>query len=319
MFVGIDVSKDRLDAAVHGEATRLQVTRDERGLAELVAGLRDLSSPVRLVVMEATGGYERDVAAALAAAKIPVAVVNARQVRDYARALGRLAKTDNIDASVLASFAEAVKPTPQPIADELSQQLEALLTRRTQIVQMLASEKNRRAMLLVQRSSKHGARVTKSIDSHIEWLEKQVTALDDEIDTTIKKSPVWREHDDLLRSVPGVGPVTSRVLIGYLPELGKLNRKEIASLVGLAPFNNDSGKRNGKRSIWGGRGYIRSVLYMAAVTAVRFNADLKVFYDRLLAAGKVPKLALTAVMRKLLVRLNAMMRSRSRWSPSISP
>jgi transposase len=318
MFVGIDVSKDRLDVAVHGDSTRLQVGRDEAGLAQLVVGLRSLSAPVRLVVMEATGGYERDVAAALAAAKIPVAVVNARQARDFARALGRLAKTDTVDATVLAAFAEAVKPAAQPIADELSQQLEALLTRRTQLVQMLASEKNRRALFLVQRTSKRGAQVTMSVDEHIEWLEKKIKAIDDEIDTTIKKSPVWREHDDLLRSVPGVGPVTSRVLIGYLPELGTLNRKEIASLVGLAPFNNDSGKRVGKRSIWGGRGYIRSVLFMATVTAVRFNPDLKVFYERLLAAGKVAKVALTAVMRKLIVRLNAMMRSRSRWSSTVS-
>jgi transposase len=315
MFVGIDVSKDRLDVAIHKSDVRFQVTRDESGLRELVERLQKES--VKLVVLEATGGLERDVAAALAMARIPLAVVNPRNVRDFARAVGKLAKTDSIDAAILAQFAEAVQPAAQPVPDELAQELEALLTRRNQLIHMLAAEKNRRATLLLQRSA--SKQITKSIDVHIEWLEKQIEKLDDDIDTTIKNSSVWREKDDLLRSVPGVGAITSRTLLGYLPELGALDRKKIASLAGLAPYNHDSGHFKGKRSIWGGRSEVRSALYMAALTGIRCNPILRAFYRRLTEAGKAPKLAITAAMRKLLTMLNAMIRDQVSWKPSLNP
>jgi transposase len=312
MFVGIDVSKDRLDVFVRGHESlesHFQVSRELPGLDSLVERLRALEPGVELAVLEATGGLERDVAAVLAAARIPVVVVNPRFVRDFARSLGKLAKTDRIDAQVLAHYAEAARPAAQPVPDALSREIESLLTRRTQVIQMLVSERNRRGGLLMQRVVGPAKRVIKSLDETIEWLEKQLAALDDELDDTIKKSPMWKEKDDLLRSVKGVGPVVSRTLLALMPELGTVNRKEIASLAGLAPFNNDSGGRKGKRSIWGGRGDVRAVLYMAAVTAVRWNAELKTYYARLIGSGKPTKVALTAVMRKLLVKLNAMMRS----------
>lgn len=320
MFVGIDVSKDQLDVAVGREADGyqpIQVARDEAGLTELVARLAE--KQIQLIVLEATGGLERDVVAALAAAKLPVAVVNPRNVRDFARALGKLAKTDTIDAATLAHFAEAIRPAVQPLPDALTQQLELLITRRKQLIQMLVSEKNRRAMIMVQRSVAGGTKLLVSLNAHIEWLEARIVELDDEIDKTIKASPLWRENDDLLQSVKGVGPVTARMLIGHLPELGTLNRKKIAALVGLAPFNNDSGGSHGQRAIWGGRAEVRSALYMAAVTASRFNATLSAFYQRLVAAGKAPKVALTAVMRKLLITLNAILRDRKPWNPALNP
>jgi len=318
MFVGVDVSKEQLDVAVHGRNERWQFTRDERGLGRLVEELRSFGEPITLVVMEATGGLERDVAAALTVAKIPAAVVNARQVRDFARATGKLAKTDGIDASVLAHFAEAVRPAVQPVADELALALEARITRRNQLVQMLVAEKNRRATLLVQRTS--STKMLKSIEAHVGWLEKQIAELDDDIDNHIKNSPIWREKDDLLQSVPGVGPVTSRTLLSYLPELGTLDRKKIAALVGLAPFNHDSGYASGRRTIWGGRAEIRTVLYMAVVAALRCNPTLRGFYDRLKAAGKPSLVAITATMRKLLTALNAMVRDGARWTqPALNP
>ena len=314
MFVGVDVSKDQLDVALHERSERWQFKRDERGLGSLVEHLRELGEPVTLVVLEATGGLERDVAAALAAAKIATAVVNPRQVRDFARATGKLAKTDRIDASVLAHFAEAVKPSVRPIADDLALALEARLTRRNQLIQMLVAEKNRRATLLVQRTG--SAKMVKSLDAHIGWLEKQIAELDDDIDSHIKNSPIWREKDDLLQSVPGVGPVTSRTLLGYLPELGTLDRKKVAALVGLAPFNHDSGQASARRAIWGGRAEIRNVLYMVVVAAIRVNPVLRAFHARLKAAGKPSLVAITATMRKLLTALNAMVRDRSPWSPA---
>lgn len=310
VFVGIDVSKDVLDVALRGRQTSsFQVGRDEKGLEELVQRLTVLENKVELIVLEATGGLERDVVAVLAAAKFPAAVVNPRCVRDFARSLGRLAKTDGIDAAVLAHYAEAVGPMAQPVPDAMAREVEALLTRRRQVVQTLVSERNRRGGLLLQRLTGPGKRVMQSLERSIEWLEKELASLDEDLDDTIKRSDVWREKDDLLRREKGVGSVVSRTLLGYLPELGTLNRKQIAALVGLAPFNNDSGKRSGRRSIWGGRGHVRAVLYMAAVTAVRWNPVLRAFYERLLAAGKPKKKGLTAVMRKLLIRLNAMMRN----------
>jgi len=313
MFVGIDVSKDRLDVAVHGRKENWQFNRDENGLGRLVDHLQSLGESITLVVLEATGGLERDVAASLAVAKIPAAVVNARQVRDFARATGKLAKTDGIDATVLAHFAEAIRPAVQTVADELAQALEARITRRNQLIQMFVAEKNRRAMLLIQRTA--SSAMAKSIDVHIQWLEKQIASLDDELDKLIKNSPVWKEKDDLLQSVPGVGPVTSRTLLGYVPELGTLDRKKIAALIGLAPFNHDSGHLSGRRAIWGGRAEVRSVLYMAVVAALRCNPVLRAFYARLIAAGKVPKVAITATMRKLLTTLNAMVRDGASWTP----
>lgn len=310
MFVGIDVSKDVLDVAVQGQALSCyRVGRDEKGLEELVQRLLSAEAQIKLVVLEATGGLERDVVAVLAAAKLPVAVVNPRCVRDFARSLGKLAKTDGIDAAILARYAEAVEPAAQPVPDALSREVEALLTRRRQVIQGLVSERNRRSGLLLQRLTGPGKRVMESLERSIAWHEKELDSLEEDLDDTIKRSPVWREKDDLLQSVKGVGPILSRTLLGYMPELGRLNRKKIAALAGLAPFNNDSGRRSGKRSIWGGRAEIRAVLYMAAITAIRWNEDLRTFYQRLVAAGKPKKVALTAVMRKLLTRLNGMMRS----------
>lgn len=317
MFVGIDVSKDRLDVASLGDGAfaPFHVSRDEKGLTQLTKKLASFT--VELIVLEATGGYERAVAANLAAASLPVAVVNPRQVRDFARAKGRLAKTDGIDAVVLAQFAEAVKPQVQPLPDALTLQLDALLTRRAQLVQMLAAEKNRQGSVLVMRNPVRAKKVEKSLDTHIKSLEKLIADLEEDIDDTIKSSPVWRENEDILLAVPAVGPTVARTLIGYLPELGTLTRQQIAALVGVAPFNNDSGKKTGKRAIWGGRAHVRSVLYMAAVTAIRCNQQMKDFYLRLVTAGKAKKLALTAVMRKLIVCLNAMMRDRTTWSPRV--
>lgn len=313
MYVGIDVSKSQLDVAVFGHKDRWQVSRDHEGLGELIRRLQELGSPVTLVVLEATGGLERDVAVTLALATIPVAVVNPRQVRDFARATGRLAKTDSIDAAVLAHFAQVVNPTPEPLPDPIALKLESAVSRRRQLVDMLTSEKNRRGMLMLQRSA--SKKILKSIQKHIEWLEGEVTQLDNDIDDTIKQSPVWREKDDLLQSVPGVGPVVSRTLLSRMPELGALSPKQIAALAGLAPMNRDSGLTIGRRAIWGGRAEVRSVLYMAAVTAARCNPSLRAFYKRLLAVGKKPMVALTAVMRKLLTTLNAMIRDGARWNP----
>jgi len=309
MFVGIDVSKEFLDVATRaGEVSPFRVRRDEEGLSDLIQRLTSAELKVKLIVLEATGGIERDVVAVLASAKLPVAVVNPRNVRDFARSLGKLAKTDGIDAAVLAHYAEAVEPAIQSAPDALSREVEALLTRRKQVIHSLVSERNRRAGLLLQRVVGPGKRVMESLTRSIDWLEKELASLDDDLDDAIKNSPLWREKDDLLQSVKGVGPVLSRTLLGYLPELGKLNRKQIAALVGVAPFNNDSGTRSGKRSIWGGRAEVRSVLYMAAVAAARYNDVLAPFFQRLVAAGKPKKVALVAVMRKLLTRLNAMMR-----------
>jgi transposase len=313
MFVGIDVSKTQLDVAIHGQDGCWQVPRDQAGLGDLVRRLQQAPSPVSLVVLEATGGLERDVAVTLALATIPVAVVNPRQVRDFARATGRLAKTDSIDAAVLAHFAQAVHPTPEPLPDPIALKLESAVSRRRQLVDMLTSEKNRRGMLMLQQSA--SKQILKSLEKHIEWLEAEVARLDDDIDDTIKQSPVWREKDDLLQSVPGVGPVVSRTLLSRMPELGSLSPKQIAALAGVAPMNRDSGTSRGHRAIWGGRAEVRAVLYMAAVTAARCNPTLRAFYKRLLAAGKKPLVALTAVMRKLLTALNAMIRDGARWNP----
>jgi transposase len=317
MFVGIDVSKDRLDVAVRNRDLAFHVSRDESGLATLVARLQKLDGDVTLIVVEATGGLERDVAAALILAGFPLAVVNPKQVRDFARATGKLAKTDAIDAAILAHFADAIRPVAQPLPDETTQLVELLVTRRNQLIQMLGAEKNRRGALLLQRSVPSKA-IFANIDAHIAWLEKQIADIDREIGDTIRKSPVWRDKDDLLQSIPGVGRVTSSTLLGYVPELGSLDRRKIAALIGVAPFNRDSGQSAGRRAIWGGRTAVRAALYMAAVTAVRCNPTFRAFYSRLRAVGKPAKVALTAAMRKLIVVLNAMVRDGVPWTPKLA-
>jgi transposase len=305
MFVGIDVAKDHLDVHVLPTGEAFCCPADSAGVTSLVVRLQAVRPA--LIVLEATGGYEGLIAAELAAADLPVAVVNPRQVRDFARALGRLAKTDRIDAEVLACFAEKVRPRFQTPPSEEEQQLKVLVARRQQLVAMRTAELNRRALA--------GGRVRRSIDAVLKMLGRQIENLEHDIDGAIRRSPVWREKDDLLRSVPGVGPGTSRTLLAALPELGTLSRRRIASLVGLAPFNRDSGLLRGRRTIWGGRADVRTALYMPTLTAIRINPVLRAFYQRLRAAGKTAKMALTACMRKLLVTLNAILRSQCPWQP----
>jgi len=300
-FVGIDVSKAQLDVALGANEGTFSIANDEQGIREL---LKRLIPGADLVILEATGGLEVPVAGALAAAGIAVAVVNPRQVREFARATGRLAKTDRLDAQVLARFGEAVKPPVRPLKDEQAQALEALVMRRSQLVTMLTAEKNRRANAPMV--------IRRSIDEHIRWLEKRLSGFDDELSDLIRATPIWRERDELLRSVPGVGTVLAVTLLAHLPELGTLTRKQIAALAGLAPFNRDSGTLRGSRCIWGGR-KVRRVLYMATVAAIRANPAIKSFYTTLRQRGKHPKPALTACMRKLLVILNAVLRTNTPW------
>lgn len=307
MFVGIDVSKPRLDVHVRPSGESWSVANDAQGHSELVRKLGGMSPT--LVVVEATGGYQATVVAELGASAIAVAVVNPRQVRDFAKATGRLAKTDAIDAAVLARFAESIRPEPRPMPDELTVELQALVTRRRQLIDMRTAETNRLETCRV-------LPVRRNIQKMINMLTKQIGKVDDDLDTTIRNSPLWREREDLLSSAIGVGPTTARTLLTQLPELGSLNRREIAALVGVAPFNDDSGKRRGARSIRGGRADVRAVLYMATVVAVRFNPQLQTVYARLLAAGKAKKVALIACARKLLTILNAMMRTNTPWRPN---
>ena len=306
-YVGIDVAKANIDIAVRPTGRVWRASYDAAGIEELVSQLENLTPTT--VLLEATGGLELPLVAALAAAALPVVVVNPRQVRDFAKATGRLAKTDALDAQVLAHFAEAVRPPVRPLRDADTQELNALTTRRSQLMTMLVAEKNR-----LGRAT--GA-VRPSIQSHITWLEQQLKDLDEGLKQTLRQSPVWREKDDLLRSVPGVGEQLSRSLLAYLPELGALDRKQIAALVGVAPMNRDSGTVRGKRTVWGGRARVRAVLYMSALVASRFNPVIRTFYQRLLAAGKPKKLALTACMRKLLTILNAIVRTGQRWDQSV--
>lgn len=308
VFIGIDVSKKELEVALRPMGTRSVFSNDEDGIVSLVDFVRSFS-PV-LVVLEATGGLETGAVGALVAKQCPVVVVNPRQVRDFAKATGKLAKTDSIDARVLAHFAEAVRPEVRTLKDAETQNLDALNTRRRQIVEMLTAEKNR---LLMAPSW-----TRKDIKSHIDWLEKCLHKVNKEMDKLLKKSPVWREKDNILQSTPGVGPVLSITLLADLPELGTLNGKQIAALVGVAPLNRDSGTFKGRRTIWGGRAGVRSILYMSAMSAIRFNPVIKVFYQRLRAAGKVYKVAVTACMRKLLVILNAMIRKGICWNVACS-
>ena len=298
-------AKDRLDIAVQPSEEYWNEANEEEGISTLVSRLQSLKPA--LVVLEATGGLEASLTAALAAVELPVVVVNPRQVRDFARATGQLAKTDRLDARVLARFGEAVKPTPRPLANAEAQALAALLSRRRQVVAMITAEKNRL----------HTApdTVRREIRQHIAWLERSLSKLDTDLTDTLRKSPLWRERDNLLRSVPGVGPVLSVTLLAELPELGSLDRRQIASLVGVAPLNRDSGTLRGKRTVWGGRARVRAALYMGTLVATRYNPVIKAFYDRLCAAGKAKKVALTACMRKLLVILNSMLKRDVQWGP----
>jgi len=304
VFIGIDVAKDRLDVHIRPSGEAFAVARDGEGVAGLVERLRAMAPT--LIVSEATGGFEQVVAGALGAAGLPVVVVNPRQIRDFARALGRLAKTDRIDAEVIALFAERVRPEIRPLPDAQARLLGELVARRRQVIEMIVAEGNR-ARLLESR------RLKKRIERHRRVLQDELTEIDAELGDAIRGTPIWREKDDLLKSVPGVGDAVARTLIAELPELGSLDRKKIAALVGVAPFNRDSGTLRGKRTVWGGRATIRAALYMAALVASRFNPVIARFYQRLLAAGKPKKLALTACMRKLLTILNAMIREHKPW------
>ena len=304
IFVGIDVAKAGMDVAIRPTDDIWAISNDEAGIRQLVSRLKTLEPAI--VLMEASGGLELPIVAALAVEALPVVVVNPRQVRDFARATGKLAKTDTLDAAVLAHFGEAVRPPVRPLRDSEAQLLNSLTARRHQLVTMLVSEKNRL-------SAATTVAVRPSIEAHIEWLVRELDDLDTDLRRRIQRSPVWREKDDLLRTVPGVGPQVSLTLLAYLPELGTLDRRQIAALVGVAPFNRDSGTMRGRRTVWGGRARVRASLYMGALTASRYNPVIRDFYQRLLAAGKPKKVALTACMRKLLVILNSMLKHRSPW------
>jgi len=303
-FVGIDVSKAYLDVFIRPTEERTRVGNDDVGVAQLISQLADLQPA--LVVLEPTGGLQMPLVAALVVARIPVAVVNPRQVRDFGRSTGKLAKTDALDAAVLAHFAEAVRPEPRPIADEATLELDGILTRRRQLVEMITAEQNRLAASRIKV-------VRADIKTHINWLRHRLSDVHKDLDGAIRNSPVWREKDDLLKSVPGVGRVVAATLIAELPELGRLNRKKIAALVGVAPLNRDSGTLRGRRVTWGGRASVRSALYMATLSALRYNPAIAACYQRLVAAGKAKKVAIVACMRKLVVVLNAMVRARSPW------
>jgi transposase len=306
IFVGIDISKAWLDVAVHEQETSWRVGNDDAGIAKLVKELKGLAP--ELVLVEATGGFEMLLVAELANSGLPVVVTNPRRVRAFARSTGRLAKTDKLDAKLLAHFAAAVRPPVRVLPSDEEEQLTGLLTRRRQMVDMLTVEKNR---LHTVRPA-----LRSDIEEHIAWLQEKLSKLDEDIDHFVQATPLWVEKDAILRSVPGVGRVTSSTLLAMLPELGKLNRQQIAALVGVAPVNKDSGRKQGKRRVYGGRADVRSVLYMAALAAKKYNPVIKIFYERLIKQGKEKKVALTACMRKLIVVLNAMLRSNQPWRSS---
>lgn len=304
LFVGIDVSKSHLDVAVYPSGEQRSWPNDDSGISDLIQFVQGL--PAALIVLEATGGYEALAASQLSANALPVVVVNPRQVRNFAKATGQLAKTDRIDANSIARFASAVRPEQRKLKDEDLQRLSALNTRRRQIIGMLVAEKNR-----LHTAPKANE---KSIRSHIQWLQKDLAQIDKDIHKQIRNSSIWRENDDILQSYKGIGPVTSSTLLCDLPELGKVDGKKIAALVGLAPFNCDSGKYRGRRRIWGGRAHIRHTLYMAARSAIRYNPQIMAFYKRLSDAGKPHKVAMAACMRKMLITLNAMIKNKTTWS-----
>ena len=303
LLVGIDVAKAQLDMALRPTGERWAVANEDTSIAALVVRLQAMQPT--LMVLEATGGYQRAVVAALAAAGLPVAVVNPRQARDFAKATGQLAKTDALDARAVAHVAEAVRPTPRPLPEAQADELRALLARRRQLVAMRTAEQHRLGSA--------PARLQADIQAHIAWLNTRLAAMDDDLDTTWRASQVWREREELLRSVPGLGPVGARTLLLDLPELGTLSRQRLAALVGVAPLHRDSGTFRGSRTIWGGRAYVRATRYMSALVAVRYHPVLKTFDERLRTAGKPAKVALTACMRKLLTILNAMVKHHTPW------
>jgi transposase len=309
VFVGIDVAKATLEVAVRPSGERWTLANEALALPGLVARLEALEPT--LIVLEATGGFEHPAVAALAAAGLSLVVATPRQVRDFARATGQLAKTDAIDAAILALFAERVRPEARPLPDDAPQALDAILTRRRQLIEMLTAERNRMGFAR--------APVRRGLTQHIRWLERQLGDVDHDLGQLIERSPVWRAQDDLPQSVPGIGPIVSRTLLGELPELGRLDRKEIAALVGVAPLARDSGTLRGKRLVGGGRAPVRAALYMGALVATRWNPVIRAFYQRLRAAGKPAKVALVACMRKLLIILNAMVRTNTRWQARRAP
>lgn len=307
-FVGIDVSKDALDVFAEGAPAVERFANDGKGIAELSKRLK-LLAPA-LVVMEATGGLETLAAGELAGAGVPVAVINPRQVRDFAKATGQLAKTDAVDAKVLAAFARAIRPTVRPLKDETARALDELITRRRQLIDMRTQETNRLTMASTAQA--------KQIDKHIAWLNKRIAEMDEGLKKRLHQSEVWRTKDDLLQGIPGVANVTSLSMLAMCPELGTLNRREIAKLAGVAPLANDSGKMRGKRTIWGGRANVRCALFMATLSAKRFNPTIKTFADRLSAAGKPPMVVMVACMRKLLTIMNAMLKNNTPWNPNFT-
>jgi len=303
-FVGIDVSKGTLDIGIEPTGEALRVVYDDKGITQVVKRL--VAVGPTLIVMEATGGLEVRLASELAAKGLPVAVINPRQARDFAKATGQLAKTDSVDAAVLAAFARAIRPAVRPIKDADTRELDELLTRRRQLIEIRVQE-----TLRLGTASKVPR---KSLVAHIAWLDKRIAALDVDLTKRLRASEAWRAKDDLLQGIPGVGAVTSLTMLAKCPELGSLNRREIAALVGVAPLANDSGKHRGKRFIWGGRADVRAVLYMASVTAIRCNSVLKAFAERLKQAGKPAKVVIVACMRKLLTIMNAMVKNNAQWS-----
>jgi len=303
VVVGVDVSKEFLDVCLLPDGIQKRVPNDDSGCSELTDWFANVT-PTR-IVLESTGGFEMLAAGIWAAAALPVAIVNPRQVRNFAKACGLLAKTDTLDARIIARFAQAIKPEIRPLKDEMCQTLTALTARRRQLVGMLVAEKNR-----LNPASKA---IRLGIDTHIDWLTHQIDAIDKDASTLIQSSPTWKAKEEILTSVKGVGPITAAVLLATLPELGTIPRRQIGALVGVCPYNRDSGKYRGKRNIWGGRAAIRSALYMATLSATRFNPVIKAFYDRLTIAGKVHKVAMTACMRKLLSILNSMTKNNQKW------
>lgn len=305
-FIGIDVSKATLDVCIAPPGQALHVTYDEVGISQIVERLKEISPA--LIVLEATGGLEVRVASELASAGLPVAVINPRQARDFAKASGQLAKTDQVDAAMLAAFAQAIRPQARPLKNADTRALDDLVSRRRQLIAMRVQE----TLRLGTAASKP---LQKSLSKHIAWLDKQITEIDGDLSQRLRESDVWRTKDDLLRAIPGVGVITSLTMLAKCPELGSLNRREIAALTGVAPLANDSGKHRGKRFIWGGRADVRAVLYMAAISAMRCNDTIKAFADRLKQAGKPAKVVIVACMRKLLTIMNAMLKNNAPWNP----
>ncbi len=308
-FAGIDVSKSTLDVCIEPAAQTLHVAYDEAGVRQVASSLKE-ASPI-LIVIEATGGLEVRIATELVSKGLPVAVINPRQARDFAKASGQLAKTDQVDAAVLAAFAKAIRPQSRPLKDADTRALDDMVSRRRQLIDIRVQE----TLRLGTAASKP---MQKSLKQHIAWLDKRITEVDNDLSKQLRESDVWRAKDDLLRSIPGVGNVTTRTMLGKCPELGTLNRREIAALTGVAPLANDSGKHRGKRFVWGGRADVRAVLYMAAVSAIRCNGPIKAFAERLKKAGKPPKVVIVACMRKLLTIMNSMLKNNTPWNPQIA-